>query len=258
MDYISCSEARDREGLRLVLSAGSPNPWGEAAKSLFHVRNIAYLAVRHQGMGTNDEIFAWTGTRNAPVAMYNDDRPRHSWIDILYLAQRLGSGPSLLPDDRAVQVECIGLSHAICGEDGLGWNRRLDLFHRQVQAVGGKPELTILPERMFKDFNGTPEAMAAASDRVVSILEMFQNRLDHQVSAGSPYLVGDSLTAPDVHLATFLGMLSPLPAELNPMPDHIRHLYESGEPRLRKAVTPGLLAHRDFIYARYLKLPMDF
>ncbi|WP_143075198.1 glutathione binding-like protein [Sphingobium sp. AP50] len=222
------------------------------------MRNIGYLAVRHQGMGTNDEIFNWTGTRNAPVAMFNDDKPRHSWIDILYLANRLGSGASLLPEDRKTQVECIGLSHAICGEDGLGWNRRLDLFHRQVQAVGGNPDLTILPKRMFKDFNGTAEAMAAASDRVVRILEMFQDRLADQQRAGSRYLVGDSLTAADIHLATFLGMLSPLPVDVNPMPERIRGLYESGEPRLRDAVAPGLLTHRDFIYARYLKLPMDF
>ena len=49
----------------------------------------------------------------------------NTWLDILYLAERLGSGPSLLPADREGQVECIGLSHQICGEDGLGWNRRL-------------------------------------------------------------------------------------------------------------------------------------
>jgi glutathione S-transferase len=258
LEYISCSEAQQREGLRLVLSAGSPNPWGEAAKGLFHVRNVSYLAVRHKGMGQNNEIFAWTGTRNAPVAMYNDEKPRHTWIDILYLAERLGSGPSLLPERRTMQVECVGLSHAICGEDGLGWNRRLDLFHRQVEAVGGNPDQTILPKRMFKDFNGTAEAMAAASDRVVEILAMFDARLAVQKRSGSPYLVADSLTAPDIHLATFLGMLSPLPFNLNPMPDHIRSLYESGEPQLKKAMTAELLAHRGFIYAQHLKLPMEF
>lgn len=258
MDYISCSEAQTRSGLRLVLSAGSPNPWGEAAKGILHVRNVPFVAVRHQGMGDNDELFAWTGTRNAPVAMYDDEKPRHSWIDILYLAERLGSGPSLLPAGRAAQVTCIGLSHAVCGEDGLGWNRRLDLFNQQVVLAGGDPTRTILPARMFKDFNGTAQAMAAAVDRLIAVLAMFDARVRDQAAKGSAYLVGDTLTAPDVHLATFMGMLAPLGPDLCPMPDYIRALYQSGTSDLRRAVTPALLAHRDAIYRDHLPLPMDF
>lgn len=258
MDYISCEAAIKLSGLRLVLSAGSPNPWGESAKNIFHVKRLSFVAVRHQGMGDNDEIFVWTGTRNAPVAIFNDEKPRHAWIEILYLAERLGNGDPLLPQDREGQVECIGLSHQICGEDGLGWNRRLDLFHMQVQAAGGDATKTILPARMFRDFNGTTAGMAASTGRTIEILNMFDTRLTRQKALGSAYLIGDHLTACDIYLASFMGMLAPLAPENCPMPEMIRQFYCSGEVALRQAVTPALLAHRDFIYASSLKLPMDF
>ena len=65
---------------------------------------------------------------------------------------------------------------------------------------------------------------------------------------GSPYLVGDRLTAPDIHFAAFSGMIHPLPQEFNPMPQMLRDFYSSGEARLREAITPELIAHRDYIY----------
>jgi len=258
MNYIPCAEARPLTGLRLVLSAGSPGPWDEAAKAIFNVRNVPFIAVRKEGFGTDEDLFTWTGVRNAPVAMYDDERPRHTWLDILYLAERLGSGPSLLPDTREGQVECIGLSHQICGEDGLGWNRRLNLFKMMVEAAGGDPAQTILPLRMFKDYGGTNDAMAGATQRLIDILNMLSARLQRQKAAGSHYLVGDRLTAADLHFTAFAGMIDPLPIESNSMPQFLRDLYSSGEPRLRQAITPELMAHRDFIYRHHLKLPMDF
>nr|WP_245405840.1 hypothetical protein [Sphingobium sp. Sx8-8] len=245
-------------GLRLVLSAGSPGPWGEAAKSIFYARGVGFVAVAQNSLADNDELFAWTGTRNAPVAVYDDEKPRHSWLDILFLAERLGSGPSLLPATREGQAECVGVSHQICGEDGLGWNRRLDIFNMLVAQAGGDPTKTMLPLRAFKDYGGTTDAMAASTGRLIAILSMLDTRLQRQKAAGSRYLVGDALTATDIHFAAFFGMIDPLPHDLNPMPDHLRMLYSSGSPGLRAMVTPELRAHRDFVYRDYLRLPMDF
>ena len=42
MQYISVEEAVDAPGLRLVLSAGVPGPWGEAAKSILAHKNLHY------------------------------------------------------------------------------------------------------------------------------------------------------------------------------------------------------------------------
>jgi glutathione S-transferase len=256
--YVSCAEARQMSGVRLVLSIGSPNPWGEAAKSVFHARQVEFAAVGREGMDEDPDLFAWTGQRNVPVAMYNDEKPRHTWLDILYLAERLGSGPSLLPESREQQIECIGLSHQICGEDGLGWNRRLNIFKMLLTAAEGDPARTALPGRLFKDYTITSETTATATGRLIAILNLLQRHLQRQQAAGSRYLVGERLSATDVHFATLFGMVDPLPHELNPMPGPLRSFYSSGEPHLRAAITLELQQHRDFIYQNHLRLPMDF
>jgi glutathione S-transferase len=261
MKYISCAEAIPMKGLRLVLSSDGPNIWCEAAKYVFALRNVPYVAVRKSGMGDtedNERLFQWTGQRNAPVAMYEDEKPRSGWLDILYLAERLGSGPSLLPDAREGQVECIGLSHQLCGEDGLGWNRRLNMFKMMLDAVGGDPARTGLPPRLFKDYTIDAQTAAAGTDRLLAILKLFNDRLKRQKAAGSRYLVGDRLTATDAHFAAMFGMVDPLPHGVNPMPAGMRGLYESGEPHVRAAVTDELREHRDYIYKNHLTLPIDF
>lgn len=258
MQYVTCAEARPMKGLRLVLSVGGPNPWGEAAKAIFHVRQVPYVAVGRVGMDDDPDIFAWTSHRNVPVAMYNEEKPRSSWLDILYLAERIGSGPSLLPETRESQVECIGVSHQICGEDGFGWNRRLDIFGRMVADAGGDPAKTMLPARLFSDYLINAQTITTGTRRLIEILTMLHNRIERQKRAGLRYLVGDQLTATDLHFATLLGMVDPLPPKTNPMPDFLRDLYSSGSQNLRDAVTPTLRAHRDFIYETALVLPMEF
>ena len=261
MRYISCAEAIPMKGLRLVLSSDGPNIWCEAAKYVLDFRNVPYVAVAKSGMGDTDEnaqLFAWTGQRNSPVAMYEDEKPRFGWLDILYLAERLGNGPSLLPETREAQVECIGLSHQLCGEDGLGWNRRLNMFKMMLDAAGGDPVKTGLPPRLFKDYTINTQTAGAGTDRLLAILKMLDDRVKRQKAAGSRYLVGDRLTATDLHFAAIFGMVDPLPHAVNPMPAGLRALYESGEPHVRAAVTDELRAHRDYIYKTYLKLPMDF
>jgi glutathione S-transferase len=58
MNYRSVEEARDLPGLRLVLSMGAPGPWGEAAKSIFHVKAIPCVAVGQLPGMPNDELEA--------------------------------------------------------------------------------------------------------------------------------------------------------------------------------------------------------
>lgn len=45
MEYLEPEIARNRSGLRLVLTAGVPGPWGEAAKSIFSLKGIDFLPV---------------------------------------------------------------------------------------------------------------------------------------------------------------------------------------------------------------------
>ena len=72
MHYLSVEAAQQQSGLRLVLTRGVPGPWSEAAKAVFNLRQVPYQAVEQQGGRSNPELVAWTGHRNAPIALYNN------------------------------------------------------------------------------------------------------------------------------------------------------------------------------------------
>ena len=79
--------------------------------------------------GQDPALKAWTAQESAPVAAYNDERPRSTWIEQLYLAERLAPNPPLIPaaiDDRILM---FGYCNEICGENGFSWSKRLLLFH---------------------------------------------------------------------------------------------------------------------------------
>ena len=82
--YVSVEEARQAEGLRMVVVGGVPSPWGEAAKGIFHVKKLDWLGVRLDY--ESDALKAWAGQRSGPVAFWNDEPPKDRWIDILMLA----------------------------------------------------------------------------------------------------------------------------------------------------------------------------
>ena len=88
MDYLSVEEARDLDGLKLVLTGGVPGPWSEAAKALFNHHQVPFHPVLQVGGQSNDALVAWTGHRNAPVAVWNDEAPRVRSMEILELAER--------------------------------------------------------------------------------------------------------------------------------------------------------------------------
>ncbi len=257
MEYLSVAEARNLPGLRLVLTAHMPGPWGEAAKAVLSVRNLSFIPVEQKVMESNDELFEWTGRRNAPVAVYNDEPAVDSWLDILLLAERLGSGPSLLPDDPLERAMVLGLSCEICGSDGFGWSRRLTLMGQS--STVNPPNLDKVDmERMIRSYRATPENIARAPLRMVSILNGLSTQLRRQREAGSRYLVGSRLSACDLHWACFSLFVSPLPPEECAMPDFMRANYTHLTPEMARALDPALLEHRDFIFREHIGLPLDF
>lgn len=257
MKYFSVNEARNMPGLRLVLTAHMPGPWGEAAKAVLSARNVNFIPVEQRVMETNDELYEWTGMRNAPIAILDDEPPRSTWHEILLLAERIGSGPQLLPSDPIEQAMVLGFSTLICGPDGFGWNRRLELMGRSTTkkpSSGGSFDMA----RMVRAYGATPEAIARAPQRMISIMKGLANQLQRQEAAGSEYLVGDRLSACDLHWACFSLFVSPLPPADCPMPDFMRDNYTHLTPELSAALDPILLRHRDRIFQRYIRLPLDF
>jgi glutathione S-transferase len=257
MDYLSVAEARELKGLRLVLSAGVPGPWGIAAKAIFEARGVPYVPVRQEIMQPNEDLVAWTGRRNAPIAVYDDEPGLDNWLDIVMLAERLGSGPSLLPADPLDEALALGLSAQICGHGGYAWSRRL-MMTRAGAAPPQPSELATRRDAMMGAYGMRPGAADAASQRAIKILRGLVEQLRRQREAGSDYLVGECLSACDIHWAAFSQMVQPLTLEECPFPPGMRDMYAAMPDEVRAAGDPILIEHRDCIFARHIGLPMEF
>lgn len=252
-EYVSVDEAIARRGWRMVVVGGVPSPWGEAAKGILHIKGIDWAAVRL--VYDSEPLKAWAGQRSGPVAIYDDERPRAGWADILLLAERLAPTPALLPEDAAERALVFGLAHEICGEDGLGWARRLQLIHAGLQGAGGFPPR--VAAYLAKKYGHNPETGKAAGARVVALLEMLAARLEAQRKAGSRYYVGNDLSAVDVYGATFMALLAPLPHEQCAMEASSRAALETLDSATAAALHPTLLEHRDMMYRERLVLPLS-
>ena len=268
-DYITLAEARRRGGLRLILGAYAiPGPWRESCKGLFDVKGIPYTCVRCSNEdavetdfganGGHSELIAWTAQSSAPVAVWEDERPRSSWVDQLNLAERLKPEPCLVPADFEQRVRMFGLINELAGENGLAWSKRLMLTD---QALANAPEGS--PERAFWQTLGgkygySPTAAASAKARMIDILHNLDAQLARQAARGSRYYLGDALCALDIYSACFYALLEPLPEELCPMATSYRPAYRNADPDIERAMTPRLAAHRDYIYQQHLVLPVVF
>lgn len=254
MKYISVEEAINAPGFRLVLTAGVPGPWGEAAKSILAYKGIDYTPVYQEGAGENEALRRWTGQTSAPVAVFNDLPPACHWLDLLMLAERVCPQKPLVPEDCAERVDVLGLSALIVGVDGFGWHRRLQLL-APMMMLEQPPEMVL---RLGHKYGWTEQAYAAATHRLQAISAELDARLARQQERGSDYLVGQAVTAADFYWANIAGLIKPLPHALNPMPDYMRATYESADEDTLACLTPRLEAHRDRMYERHIALPLVF
>jgi glutathione S-transferase len=251
--YMSVEEAIKRPGLRMVVVSDVPSPWGEAAKGILHIKGIEWVAVRL--VYDSEPLKEWAGQRSGPVAIYDNERPRSGWDEILVLAERLAPRPSLLPNDPAERALAFGLGHEICDEGGLGWSRRLQLIHAGLHNAGGFPER--VSKYLGKKYGYSPEVGAAAGARVAELLGMLVARLKAQHRAGSRFYVGDALTAVDVYSATFTAMFAPLPPEQCKMDAATRAAFATLDAQTEAALDPILFEHRDMMYAKHLERPLS-
>jgi glutathione S-transferase len=256
-EYIEVEQAIAMQGLRVVLTPSVPGPWTEAAKGILRVKKIPYVKVRQELMGKNLPLIQWTKQATAPVFVYNDERPRSLWNDQLFLAERLQPNPSLIPVDIDERMLMFGLSNELCGENGLGWARRLMLLDSSLSdpnaSEGSKQGTRLLAAK----YGYAPDLAKAAPARVAQILTAFSRQLEAQRRRGSRFLVGDRLSALDIYWAAFAALMRPLPDELCKMHPGFRKMYFCTEPTVNAAASPELFAHRDAVYQEFLELPVD-
>jgi glutathione S-transferase len=271
INYIPIREARAMSGLRIVLGAFAvPGPWHEACKGVFYVKGLDYTPVRSSNEGASDlqigmdgsqsELGEWTAQASAPVVILNDERPRSLWNDQLYLAERLSPEPRLIPPVPADRIRMFGLANELMGEGGLLYHKRHFMTSVPLESL---PEDS--PERAFFSFLGekygySEQAVAAATGRIVEVLETIGAQLATQHARGSRYLIGDQLSALDIYWSTSCGFLDPMPEDRCPMWTDFRQpqFYGSVNSDIAAALTDELRAHRDFIYDEHLQLPIVF
>lgn len=254
MDYKTPSDAKDLDGLRLALTIGLPAPWSMSARFMFDVKKIPYVPVSQLGGGANQDLVAWTGHRNAPVAIYNDEPARTNWADIINLADRINPEPPLVPDNAADRIAMFGLCNEICGAGGLTWSAR----HSMVASMtaSGVASMEKAGRVMAEAYGYSEEAAAQSGRRIAQVLTALASQLDAQRAAGSAYFIGGALTALDLVWASFSNTIRPLPQDVNPMNPGMRAMYEG----MGNSLNPPeiLFEHRDFIYGKYITLPLNF
>ena len=253
MDYVEPAAARQMNGLRLALTAHAPAPYSLSARAILDHHGVAYVPVLQVGAGSNEDLVAWTGHRNAPVAVYNDEAPRVGWLEILHLAERLGDGPSLIPSDFDDRMLMVGLTNELIGENGFIWNLRLVML-----GLGG-PERAAkerVRNPMYDQYGYSEEAAAVAADRARAVMERLTAQLIAQRKAGSRYIVGETLSAVDICWVYFSQAVGTFPEAICPMPTGMRKAYEIAGSQLGE-LNPILVEQRDWVLAEH-RLPLDF
>jgi hypothetical protein len=255
--YLTVEEARPLSGLRLVVTAHVPGLWSEAAKNLFDAKKIPYVLVEQVVGGENRALKEWTAQTSGPVAVWDDERPRSSWLEQVTLAERLGPEPRLIPDALDDRVLMFGLVNELAGENGFAWNMRLGSMHKSLTDPNATDYQRQVVPVLAAKYGYDPAILDGARRQMVAVVEQLRDRLARQQASGSRYLLGHAISALDIYWATFAGAIDPLPEALCPgMLQEMRAAYT--DPELREIAGEALFAHRDHIYRTYLKLPMDF
>jgi glutathione S-transferase len=255
--YVEVEQAVAMSGLRVVLSPGVPGPWSEAAKGILYVKKLHYTKVRQELGGANLPLLRWSAQTTAPVFVYENERPRSLWNDQLYLAERLAPDPPLIPETLEQRALMFGLCNELCGENGLGWSRRLMMLHATLSNPNTPEAAKSGAGFLGRKYGYAPAPAEAAPQRVAEILRAMSAQLNSQRKSGSRFFIGDRLSALDIYWATFAALIQPLPDELCKMSPGFRRTYTCTDAAVMDAGSPQLLAHRDFIYKEFLELPVD-
>jgi glutathione S-transferase len=251
MEFATVEDAMTRSGMRLVVAAGTWALWCEFTKNIFHVKDIPFTAVAHKGFAENPELVAWTGVRNQPQAIYNDEPVRTGWLDILNMAERIAPEPRLLPKSSVERADVIGWANEICGEGGIGWCRRIQIA---AQFSFGDEGM----KRMRDQYGLSDGAAASAEQRTADIISNLAARMQGQKRLGRRYLLGNVLSAIDIYWACVSNLVSPLPFDVCPMDESTRAAFANPGEIIARALDPILIEHRDFIYRNHLIYPVTF
>jgi len=251
MTVVDLETALAAPGLRIVVAAGVPSPWSQAALAIFRFKKLPVQVVRSR---TPDPAFlAWKGARNVPVVLMDDEPVRTGWAEILALAERLAPETPLVPAAARERAHVMGLSHEIMSEGGLLWSARLVTIDAGLSTEGREGFPLRAAQYLAPRYGWTKGCAAPSRARAIDSLAM----LDAELARGGRYYAGDTMTALDIYSAAAMNTLAPLPEADCPMSPPMRAAFTSMGRALGDAITPALLAHRDDVVARTGGLPIE-
>ena len=252
--FISLDDAAAmKTGTRVTFIPGVPALYAEALKNICFVKGIELVRALHPMMGIDKttgadrqaRLYELTSQTSIPTMFHDEERPRNVWIEQLDLAERIGSptAPKLLPDDFEQRAEVLGLCAIVLGEDGLVWNMRI---------LGDSP--------LAQKYGYSEAASSAAPAKIAEVLRLLDGRLAAQEEKGSPFLVGEALSAIDVYWATMsMSMVVP-PPEIMPVTQQnkgmLKYFRMNGElPAIAAALTDRIERHQRYILTTYCETP---
>ena len=149
----------------------------------------------------------------------------------------------MIPDDFENRVTMYGLCTIVLGEDGFVWNMRI---------LGDNP--------LGRKYGYSEDACASAPKKMAEIVDLIARRLEALVEAGSPYLVGDSVSAADLCWATMSMSLVVQPPEFRPVTKQNQGMLKyfsmnAGNPGIAEMLTDRVEAHQRYILTTYCETP---
>jgi glutathione S-transferase len=255
LHFIDVETARAARAPVLVAAGSLPSPWSEAAKGIFHVKQLPMQVVGYPRV--DEALRTWTGAVNVPVLLNGDEPPRTGWAEILGFAERFGGEVSLVPADAEARIRHHGLAHELAGEDGFGWCARLVMTGGSLISEGAKSFPLPVSQRLAGKYSYAPERIAPALARMREILHLFDAQLARSRAAGQRYLIGASITALDIYLATFLTYALPLAeADCPQMLARVRPAFAYLVEQIGADVPPALIEHRAYMFKTHLPWPI--
>ncbi len=254
IDFITIEEAAEMtRGTRVTFVPGMQAIFAEALKNVCYVKKIPLIRVLHPHMGIDKKtgkdrqakLYELTSQTSLPTMFHDEERPRNVWIEQLALAERIGSkdSPTLIPKEIKLRAEMFGLCAVILGEDGLVWNMRI-----------------LIDSPLAAKYGYSKEASSAAPRKIAEVINLIDRQLDIQEKLGSPYLIGNSITAADVYWATISMTILPVPPEIMPKTKQNQGMlmyFESNSkiPLIKEALSKRIQNHQQYILKTYCETP---
>jgi glutathione S-transferase len=240
-------------GTRVTFIPGMPALYAEALKNICYVKGVPLIRALHPMMGVDKEtgedrqaqLYELTRQTGLPTMFHNAERPRNVWIEQLTLAENIGAAnaPKLIPDNFARRAEMLGLCAVILGEDGMVWNMRI---------MSDSP--------LAQKYGYSEHASAAAPGKVAEVINLIDTRLAAQEQQGSPYLVGNAISAVDVYWATMSMCVLVPPTDIMPVTQQnkgmLKYFGMNGQiPVIAEALSHRIEQHQRHILTTYCETP---